>query len=314
MSLGMEFARRRLKKKNSSEDYKYVWGVYNLAYDKDESTAVEGGFTIASSLYRPSSTEYIASSSGFQLVNASTSQTAADVSVGDYLVSVSSANNTDTSGEYLYQVTSKQSTTTPSGPAYSFECTQWSVGIVKGNTELTRVKSNSIDYPINGEKDGYWYTMLKGEYDIYVWNVFEAAYTATEKNTSHYPTCSTTVNSRYKYASSSYKVTANEFRLVNPSKVLFKDMTAGLYLVNVSAASSSDTSGENLYITKSKAVQGTNISFRYNQMIRDETVTKGNNLSTSVESTNRSEYPDNSYIGDYWYVYSHNYLYTFDNT
>lgn len=314
MSLGMEFARRRLKKKNSSEDYKYVWGVYNLAYDKDESTAVEDGFTIASSIYRPSSTEYIASSSGFQLVNASTSQTAADISVGDYLISVSSVNNTDTSGEYLYQVTSKQSTNTPSGPAYSFECTRWSVGIVKGDTELTRVKSNSMDYPINGEKDGYWYTMLKGEYDIYVWNVFEAAYTATEMNTSHYPTCSTTVNSRYKYASSSYKVTANEFRLVNPSKVLFKDMTAGLYLVNVSAASSSATSGENLYITKSKAVQGTAISFKYNQMIRDETVTKGNNLSTSVESTNRSEYPDNSYIGDYWYVYSHNYLYKFDNT
>ena len=312
MSLGMEFARRRLK--NISADYKYVWGVYNLAYDKDESTAVEGGFTIASSLYRPSSTEYIASSSGFQLVNASTSQTAADVSVGDYLVSVSSANNTDTSGEYLYQVTSKRSTTTPSGPAYSFEYTKWSVGIVKSDTELTRVKSNSMDYPINGEKDGYWYTMLKGEYDVYVWNLFEAAYTATEYSTNKYSTCSTTSNGRYKYASHSYKVTANEFQLVKPSKVLFKDMIAGLYIVDVSESSSSATSGKNLYIVKSDAVQSTTIRFKYNKMIRDETVTKGNSLSTSVESTNRSEYPDNSYIGDHWYVYSHTYLYKFDNT
>ena len=313
MSLGMEFARRRLKKKNSSEDYKYVWGVYNLAYDKDESTAVEGGFDILASNIRPSSTEYIGTNDGFQLVNASTSQTAEDISVGDYLVSVSTGNDASTIGEYLYQVTGK-TLYTSSPKRYSFDCTQWSVRTVKGESELYRVKSNSMDYPINGEKDGYWYTMLKGEYDIYVWNVFEAAYTATEKNTSSYSTCSTTVNGRYKYASSSYKVTANEFQLVNPSKVLFKDMTSGLYLVNVSTASSSATSGENLYITKSDAVQSTTISFKYNQMIRDETVTKGNNLSTSVESTNRSEYPDNSYIGDYWYVYSHNYLYTFDNT
>ena len=312
MSLGMEFARRRLK--NISVDYKYVWGVYNLAYDKDESTAVEVSFNIAPSSYRPSSTEYTASSSGFQLVNASTSQTAADVSVGDYLVSVSYGNNTDTNGEYLYQVTSKRSTNTPSGPAYSFKCTKWSVGIVKGDTELTRVKSNSLDYPVNGEQNGYWYTMLKGEYDVYVWNLFEAAYTATEYSTNKYSTCSTTNNSRYKYASHSYKVTANEFQLVKPSKVLFKDMIAGLYIVDVSESSSSATSGENLYIVKSDAVQSTTIRFKYNKMIRDETVTKGNSLSTSVESTNRSEYPDNSYIGDHWYVYSHNYLYTFDNT
>lgn len=156
MSLGMSFARRRMMVTVNGGP-KYVWSVYNTAYVRDDATAITGNVSLSRA--RMVSKTYAVDESGFTLVDPS-SKSAILVRSGDCFVDLENVTSTVVSGPYLYVV----NRVTQSGVSpVPFEYTRYSAKIGRSGSELYRIESNTLDYPIDGEQDGYWYVLVEGE-------------------------------------------------------------------------------------------------------------------------------------------------------
>lgn len=81
---------------------KVTWGKYEIAYNEVEGT--ESSFEPKYARTKRVATSYTIENGVFQLVN-STTKTAENIASGDYLVDVSTSNDSKTSGSTIYKVT-----------------------------------------------------------------------------------------------------------------------------------------------------------------------------------------------------------------
>lgn len=316
MSLGKDFARRRMMTALKKEP-KYVWAVYDCVYGLDESSATSGTATIRGTRTKMASDSYTVSSSGFTLTNPTSTQVSS--LAGKYIVDISINSNTSTSGTYIYHVDSVSS----SGTNRTVTYTRYSSGLIKGDTELYRVESDTMDYPVNGEQDGYWYVLLKGEKSMYVWNVYEKLTQYQEKTTDNNYFGPSSWPVRLLYSSSySFDASTGEYTLIKGTDKSFieNDFNMQLGAPNVlsrkyyqtynSRNSSWNTDG--MYYDYTDADYTNHIWYAKKYSSESATI-KGASTGTTVESESSTAYPQNNYRGDYWYIYSHSYTYAFDN-
>lgn len=293
---------------------KYVWAVYDIRYGLDESSATSITESLRSSNTKMASDSYTVSSSGFTLTN-STSIKVPDLA-GKYIVNISKGSSTSITGTYIYYVRSVSS----SGFNRTVTTTRYSSALIKGDTELYRVESDTMDYPVNGEQDGYWYVMIKGEKPMYVWDVYNVTATYAYKESSK----SATVNfvsgdSIYMASSYSFSTSRGTFTLNNPTSTKWTSSFGDI--LNASGGSywmKNSESGS--YVMTGMLTEGTltptlELGGTQKYAVIDESATsyiKGTSTGTTVESDNNSAYPQDGARGDYWYVYSHSYTYEFD--
>lgn len=158
MSLGKFFERCRMMAAQAAEKGpKYVWAVYDFAYVRDDANITTGsGVRINGS--KKAATSYTVSGEGFTLVNP-TYGSSLLLKKGQYIVDISTSNSTATSGQYLYELTENAY-----GAQYAYiSYKRYGVKEAKGTTELYRVESDTLDYPVDGEQDGLWYVLVEGE-------------------------------------------------------------------------------------------------------------------------------------------------------
>ena len=89
----MRIPRRGVIEKRKSGGF--VWAIYELAMGIDESVdGTSGSFNLSSSRYKRVAQSYSVSSSGTISLVDSVQTTAANMAIGDYLVNISTSNNT----------------------------------------------------------------------------------------------------------------------------------------------------------------------------------------------------------------------------
>ena len=296
---------------------KYVWAVYDIGYGLDESSATNGTLNISSRYTKMASSSYTVSSSGFNLTNP-TSTNVKNLS-GKYIVNISPKSDTSTSGTNLFYINSVSSSvkfTTLSYTSYSFSK-------IKGDTELYRVESDTMDYPINGQWNHQWYVLLKGEKPMYVWDVYEKLTQYQEKttNNSYFGPSSWPV--RLLYSSSySFDASTGEYTLIKGTNNSFTEnnfsmqlgapnVLSGKYYQTYNSINSSWNTDEMYYDYTN--VNNTDHTWYAKKYSSESATIKGVSTGTTVESDNNSAYPQDGISGDYWYVYSHSYTYEFDN-
>lgn len=214
----------------------------------------------------------------------------------------------------------------------------WYVYASQGGAMIGTVASDTMDYPINGEQGGYWYVMMKGEYVMYVWDVFNIAQILTGYEMNE--TAGGTVNiidgigsyiNWYNYYAYSKSYTFNTqtglFDLINGKTgatiggvgdpiVKFSNNCEDAYFA-VGTSRVSITGLTSLYYNAQSYEPGAHgYVFTYEKrLIRSPIYTsgKGDATGTIVESYDQSAYPQDGIQGDYWYTYSHSYDYVFDN-
>ena len=315
MSLGMDFARRRMMVAFNKE-LKYIWRVYNV--ESQLSGETTGTFTLSSSRYKmaASSFTFLSSTLGFSLTN-SVQTAAANLKVGDYLVDVSTSSSTSVNGTVLYEITaiSGSSTRTISYKSYT------SFSEVQGSNLLYEIGSDTMDYPADGiwSGDGLWYVMVKGEREVHVWNVFNV-------NNNYYTEVIEGNSSGYQYDYSFDYLTYGESYTFNKNTgefTLNDVLSLGsaiayqgtLYGMEGSSTLSGDSmKGPVLYSQCSCTADTYNVYHRAKcKHTATFAGTKGSSTGNLSESINRNEYPQDGIQGNYWYVYSHSYVEPFDD-
>lgn len=296
---------------------KYVWAVYDIGYGLDESSATSITESLRSSSTKMASDSYTVSSSGFTLTN-STSIKVPDLA-GKYIVNISKGSSTSITGTYIYYVHSVSS----SGFNRTVTTTRYSSVLIKGDTELYRVESDTMDYPVNGEQDGYWYVLLKGEKPMYVWDVYEKLTQYQEKTTdnSYFGPSSWPVDLLYS-SSYSFDASTGKYTLIKGTEKSFTENRFGdqtgapislsrKYYQKYNYMNSSWNT-DVMYYDYTNA-DYTNHTWYAKKYSSESATIKGTSTGTTVESDNNSAYPQDGARGDYWYVYSHSYTYEFDN-
>ena len=302
-----------------NKEPKYIWKVYDI--DTKLNGGTTGSISIRSNRTKMASTEFTYSNGTFTLTNP-TSKTITNLNVGDYIVDIrtTTAGANITSGSAIYKVTGKSghSNITLSYTKYT------SMKNIQGSTYYYDVASDTLDYPIDGEQDGYWYVMVKGEYEMYVWDVYEKGesqnyvlgpITSTESyNPSGSPVyyrcwSSVTINTD----TGSINATGSYSDKLCDSGTLsgyYCYIDGGGAAVNGKWVLGVNREGDLYKFTSSSS---TNLTYGKVTSVKEVTPIKGNATGTTVESQSNTAYPENNYKGDYWYVYSHSYIYKFDN-
>lgn len=300
-----------------NKEPKYIWKVYDI--DTKLNGGTTGSISIRSNRTKMASTEFTYSNGTFTLTNP-TSKTITNLSVGDYIVDIrtTTAGANITSGSAIYKVTGKsgRSNITLSYTKYT------SMKNIQGSTYYYDVASDTLDYPIDGEQDGYWYVMVKGEKEMYVWDVYNVitVYGYKEASSSNETINFTSGSSIYTASSYSFDKNSGTFTLKNPTSATWsssysdilsanggfwrKDSSSGDYVMN--GMLTLGTLTPTLELTGAKTYAVTDTSYIASRK-------KGTSTGTTVESESSTAYPENNYKGDYWYVYSHSYIYKFDN-
>ena len=309
-----------------NRETKYVWAVYDIAWyidednpDRTASMANTSSVTVMAAL------SYVVNNDGTVTLTDATSTKYSALSVGKYLVELTNTNSTETSGRWLYKITKVNRVYQQNvGHRYQITCDRYNPKSVRGDTELYRVESDTLDYPVDGEQDGLWYVMLKGEIPMYVWDVYEKLTQYQEKTSGHSYFGPSSWPVRLLYSSSySFDPGTGKYTLIKGTDKNFTEN----YFDNQSGAPNSiigkyyqkynrKTSSWN---TDKMYYSATNLDYTDHtwfaeKWYRTESVTiKGTSTGTTVESDNNSAYPQDGISGDYWYVYSHSYTYEFDN-
>lgn len=291
----------------------YEWAVYSLVYGIDESASgTSDSFTLSSSRYKRAASAYTVSADGTVSLTNSTQKTAANLAVGDYIVNVSTSNNTSTTGTKLYKITSKS----VSGTTYTINYIAYTPKkILKGEDTGERVTSTTLDYPVDGKQGNYWYVMISGSYLAYVWDVFEDVGSYKSSQTTNQdvsiPSGTTIYYRPDRYGNTSWTI----------------DKETGLF--TYSGWSSYKTSSSNNCLTASDAnvfdnewtletspatniYSGTAVTFE--RSARAEYCytgvyegVKGDATGNTVESADVNAYPQNGAQDGYWYVFVRSY-------
>ena len=298
---------------------KYVWAVYDYAWVRDDDNAITGSFSAVRTLKKKAASSYTINEGEFALKHP-TSTTVGGLALGDYIVSVSTSGDSyATTGQYLYEVTAYSG-----GYNTTITYKRYSAVAVRGDTELYRVESDTLDYPVDGEQDGLWYVMLKGEYAVYVWDVYEKLTQYQEKTSNHSYFGPGSWPVRLLYSSSySFDPGTGKYTLIKGTDKSFTEnyfdnqsgapnSIIGKYYQKYNKKTSSWNTDEMYYSATN--LDYTDHTWFAEKWYRSESVTiKGTSTGTTVESDNNSAYPQDGISGDYWYVYSHSYTYEFDN-
>lgn len=160
MSLGMDFARRRMMA--IKKEPKYEWAVYQITKAIDESA---GGTNASSKVMLNTAMQaarsYTVSSNGIISLTNPVSTSVNALKAGDYLVGITSgATNTATTGSMLYKV---KSVSTSGLMYYNISYTTYSPKNARGTDTGRRVVSDTLDYPVDGIMGNYWYVLIKGD-------------------------------------------------------------------------------------------------------------------------------------------------------
>lgn len=288
----------------------YVWAIYSVVYGVDESAGGTGGSVrLSSSRYKMAAKAYTVSEDGTVSLTDSKRTTAANLAVGDYLVNVSTSNNTSTTGTTLYKVTG----TSSSGSYVTVSYTAYTPSLcAKGADTGQRVESETADYPVDGlHTDGQWYVLLRGYATIYVWDVFN-------KGTSYGYKEGTTLNNAvsiytgtviYYATAYTFDTSSGYYTLTNPQRGDYNN-TLNYWMKNTSS---------DITMYKSRtAYSSTEVTpaTTYSRVVDRTLVTydKGSSTGNTVESISPTAYPSDGAQGDYWYTFSHSYEGWIDNT
>lgn len=289
----------------------YVWAIYTVVYGVDESAGGTGGSVrLSSSRYKMAAKAYTVSEDGTVSLTDSTRTTAANLAVGDYLVNVSTSNNTSATGTTLYKVTG----TSSSGSYVTVSYTAYTPSLcAKGVDTGQRVESETADYPVDGlHTDGRWYTLIRGYATVYVWDVFTIITTyGYKESTSRGETVN--VSGSTIYYSSAYTFypwdRSSAYTLTNPGAGDYND-TANYWMVG-STSDSTMYKGHSSYGPSEVTAVTTYKTTRDTSLVR---YSKGSATGESVESVSAAAYPQDGAQGDYWYTFSHSYEGWIDNT
>lgn len=295
----------------------YVWAIYSVVYGVDESAGGTGGSVrLSSSRYKMAAKAYTVSEDGTVSLTDSTRTTAANLAVGDYLVNVSTSNNTSTTGTTLYKVTG----TSSSGSYVTVSYTAYTPSLcAKGVDTGQRVESETADYPVDGlHTDGQWYTLIRGYATVYVWDVFTiiTTYGYKESTTQSGGMIGTVIEvntSGIMYASAYTFNTSNGYYTLTSPRY---DSSNGSASGNYWMPGSSETSQTMYHGANSLNTSRIEAGTKYTSS-RDTSLTtygKGSATGESVESVSSTAYPQDGVQGDYWYTYSHSYEGWIDNT
>ena len=302
-----------------NKEPKYIWKVYDI--DTQLSGGTIGSISIRSNRTKMASTEFTYSNGTFTLTNP-TSKTITNLSVGDYIVDIrtNTAGANITSGSAIYKVTGKSgsSNITLSYTKYT------SMKNIQGSTYYYDVASDTLDYPMDGEQDGYWYVMVKGEQEMHVWDVYEKALQYQEKmtNNSHFGPSSWPV--RLLYSSSySFDASTGKYTLINGTDKDFIENNFNMQLGAPNVLSGKYYQTYNVryrsWNTDRMYYSATNLDYTdhtwYAEKLysSESVIIRGAATGESVESWEETAYPMNGEHGSYWYVYSHSYMKKFDN-
>ena len=273
----------------------YVWAVYNIGQTLDESTVTTGSFTLSSTRTKMASSTYTYSGSTFTLTN-STSTTAANLSVGKYIVSVTTSSNSSTSGTYLYLITGKSGSS-----SYTFQYKRYSsLSDAKGTTYYYDVQSETLDYPINGVYGDYWYVLISAPTQ-YIWDVYEYTYglvDSTAETGSNKKTSTTSIVIGKSYSHYISDVLGDQFNLNETSTTTYSAVQVGDYTFFGTSAGSTSTS---LYVVTGVSTSMGQTTITYKRYF-DKGNIRGDAIIDRVYSNNLGDYPMDGVKGSYWYV------------
>ena len=286
----------------------YVWAVYSLTYGIDESAGgTSGSVSLSSSRYKHAAKSYTVSTDGTVSLVDSVQTTAANMAVGDYLVNISTSNNTSTTGTTLYKITaiSGSSTRKITYTAYTPAL------IAKGEDTGTRVKShNDKEYPIDGIANGYYYILIEADGNPVVWAVYNVTYGLINGGTKSW----TPSDSNWQISGTSYQIDAENGTIIilNQKQTVAKAISVGSY---VSATREKLSSGKYSISIKAdsdptnavaEVLSNTDVDTSDNRRDLELEVyylsmtEKGEYTGTYV-SGNTGDYPDSGVQGDYYY-------------
>ncbi|MDD6837338.1 MAG: hypothetical protein PUF04_09340 [bacterium] len=301
-----------------NKEHKYIWNVYTYSQIFDTES-----YTTGSQVVYPSSGKkywyatdytYNCSEKTFTLTSPTNGNLFSDFNTpkGKYLISLSGFSNK--SGSTLYLITGTSSTL--NGVGMNIYYKRWdSSSFQEVKDFINTVGSDTLDYPTDGEKDGYWYVLVKGEYEMHVWDEYNVNCYIDESDTS--TTASGQGKSSQKVmAASSYIVNSDgTVSLVDATQTSYNKLAVGKYLVHLSSSDSTETSGNYLYKIESTSslIQSGTVYKIVNCYKWKPIVEKDAASDNSVESTDIAAYPDNGVQDGMWYIYSHSYIYKFDN-
>ena len=302
-----------------NKEPKYIWKVYDIGTQLTGGTT--GSISIRKTRTKMTSTEFTYSNGTFTLTNPK-SKTITNLSVGDYIVDIrtTTAGANITSGSAIYKVTGKSGS---SNIILSY--TEYtSMKNIQGSTYYYDVASDTLDYPIDGEQDGYWYVMVKGEKEMYVWDVYNVSTKYGYKESSKSATVNfVSGNSIYMASSYSFNKSSGTFTLNNPVSTRWTSSYADILgISNISDGPYwMKNSDYGSYVMTEMLTEGTltptlELSGTQKYAVTDEsaiTYIKGTSTGTTVESDSNTLYPQDGAQGNYWYTYSHSYMKKFDN-
>jgi len=275
----------------------YVWAVYNFSYTKNDSTATTGSFSASRSRTKMAASSFTANASGFTLTNA-TSTSLQNMQVGQYFVDIiTTSNSTATTGVYLYEVTGKSGSYTT-----TIQYKRYEVSIVRGETEIDRVESNLLEYPLDGEQDGLWYVMLRGMREVFVWDAYSVTNGKYEsRKTDNSENISISASTIYTATSYKFNTATGIYTLSSPTQ----SNSSGLYYWMP------DVSSGNVMYEASDQYSMDNIIpwYIYSAVFTGEKGAK----TGEVTSQDINEYPYDGYQNGLWYTYSGTDTVEFDN-
>lgn len=284
----------------------FVWGLYTIGKVIDESTGgTSGSVTLSSSRYKMVSSAYTVSSTGTISLTNAAQKTAANIAVGDYLVNISTSNNTSTTGSTLYKVTN----VTKSGTSHTISYVAYTSIDAVGTDTGNRIESKTLDYPVDGIYNGYWYVLLRGKTTIHVWNIHNISYQDNwvTKSESRF-TASLYSSSAVIYYSASYEIPRsypNQLQLVDASQSVCTTFTGwnNYYWLDGGSKGNYIYKGGTYDASYGSRVNNTTRYYQVNEQIAQ----KGTATGKTVLSAAKNIYPSNGVSGSYWYVYSHSY-------
>lgn len=291
----------------------FVWAVYSLVYGIDESAGgTSGSFSLSSSRYKRVAKSYTVSADGTVSLTSSAQTTAANMAVGDYLVNVSTSNNTSTTGTTLYKITAISGSTTRTISYTAYTPTLCAMGSDTGD----RVKSVAgTTYPHYGAQGNYFYVLLRGLTTVYKWNIFRsvAKHTyedvVTKNQSVTISTFSKITVGTFDTSTGKYSVTYNNAN-VGIAANYFANVSAGSSCwVNGSISSSTVTAyyyGGNMPSNSSgSSITITGVT-KHTSTVASTTYSKGTSTGNVAESIDSNAYPQDGRDGadGYWYVYA----------
>lgn len=301
----------------------FIWAVYELAMGIDESAGgTNGTVSLTSTRYKRVAKSYTVSASGTVSLVDSVQTTAANMVVGDYLVNVSTSNNTSTTGTTLYKITATSGTSTRK---ITYKAYTPSLS-VKGTDTGDRVESaDGTAYPHNGAQGGYWYVLLRGYTTAHVWDVFNVKTTTAkvyaEKKTTNSGTYGKEIdlsgtiyysdNYTFNTKTGKYSLSSSKSMSASSFAIACQSDPPGTYFIIGSSSGTTMYSG----ITDGSTTTEVWVKYTWTSTSTSETTeAKGTATGETVQSVDENAYPQDGAQDGYWYVYGGTKEVYIDNT